>query len=450
MDRMKSHRHCLLGVALLACLTAGSLGCSSDDDDPGYLGPPLYVTAFTDVTDAAGFSGVTATYVAWGDYDGDDDEDLILDGRRLFRNNGDGTFTETTVAADIDPAGGGAGAAWADINNDGHLDLFCSGYEDATANSLDRLYLNDGDRTFTDITTAAGVSENYESRACAWGDFDGDGYVDLYVANYEDPPGSGTAAPDRLYMNDGDTTFTDATAAAGIAGVTQQVGRAVVCCDYDDDNDLDIYVANDKLGPNFLWRNNGSGVFTNAAATAEVEGTDEGSGYFGSSSGASWGDFDNDTDFDLLVTNQRSPAHPAYEDKTHFFINFTVGDFEDWYDFSYVTAPDKALCPAWLDFNNDTALDFYLCNEDGTGKLYNGHGTGAFIDVAGSAALAVQNPLGCASADYDSDGMPDIFICASDQVYLFKNNHDRFNYLRVKLTGTTANKAAIGSIVRVT
>jgi hypothetical protein len=387
---------------LLVSLLVMSVGCKDDDDSPGYIGPPLYVEAFVDETSSAGLDGVTATFVAWGDYDNNGLEDFVLDGRRLFQNQGGLTFTETTVAAGIDPNGGGAGAAWADINNDGYLDLFCSGYTDTTGNSLDRLYLNDGGvtGTFTDITASAGVSDLYDSKACAWGDFNGDGDIDLFVVNYEDPPGSGTGAPDRLYIkNSGTNTFTDASVASGIAATTPQIGRAVVCCDYNEDYTLDIFVANDKLCPNLLWDNDGLGNFTNVAAAAGVEGTDEGGGFFGSSTGVSWGNFDNDMDFDLLITNQKSTFPQTYEDSSHFFVNFGTGTFMDWYDISWVAADNGAVCPAWFDFNNDTQQDFYLCTETGMGSLYNGHGSGAFINLAGYANLWVSKPLGCAFAD---------------------------------------------------
>jgi hypothetical protein len=415
------------------------------------MGPPLYVEPFIDETDSAGLDGVTARYIAWGDYDGDGLEDLVLDGQRLFLNVGGLSFTETTLAAGIDPDGGGAGAAWADIDNDGYLDLFCSGYEDTTGDSLDRLYLNNGDGTFADITVSAGVDDLFDSRACAWGDFDGDGDIDLYVVNYEDPPGSGTGAPDRLYINNGNNTFTDTSVSSGIAATTPCIGCAVACCDYDGDGDLDIYVANDKLDRNFLWQNNGSGVFTNEAAAAFVEGKNEGAGFFGSSTGASWGDYDNDQDFDLLVTNQKTTLPQPYEDDTNIYMKIGgVNTFADVYPDSWVAADPKALCPAWFDYNNDTQLDFYLCSENAYGALFNGHTTGAFINIAPYANLWVSKPLGCAIADYNSDGMPDIFICAADRVYLFKNNHTRYNYLKVKLSGTACNHAGIGSIVSVT
>jgi hypothetical protein len=435
-----------------ACAALFAGGCKKDDNSslPFYLGPSLYVEPFDNVTDSAGFTGVGGTFVSWGDYDNDGFEDLIIDGRRLFRNNGDLTFTDTTLAAGIDPLGGGAGAAWADIDNDGYLDLFCSGYVDATPSDLDRLYLNDGDGTFTDITASAGVSDDRDSRACAWGDFNRDGYIDLYVVNYEYPPGA--AAEDRLYINDKDNTFTNATVTSGVSATTPSAGRAVACCDFDDDGDLDIFVANDKLGPNFLLENDGSGSFTNRAADAYVEGCNEGGlGLFGSSTGVSWGDYDNDNDFDMFVTNQRSSWPQYYEDESQLFMNINgVIDFSDMYPDSWVKADKLALCPAWFDYNNDTQLDFYLCTGSGSGKLYNGHTTGAFYNVAGRAALAVKNPVGCALADYDNNGGLDIFICATDKVYLFRNTHDQYNWLKVELVGAAANRAAIGSIVRVT
>jgi len=444
--------HLLTVIALVALLTC-ALGCKKDDDDaPWYQGPPLYVVAFDEVSDAAGFTGVTATYVAWGDYDGDANDDLILDGHRLFKNNGDGTFTDTTSAAGIDATAGGGGAAWADIDNDGYLDLFCSGYEDASSNSLDRLYYNNGDGTFNDITTSAGVSDNANSMACAWGDFNGDGDIDLYVANHETWPGSGVGDHDRLYINNGNSTFTNASVSSGIAAASALIGNAVCCCDYDENGTLDIFVANDLFDQNFLWQNDGSGVFTDVGMGARVAGENENySGNFGLSTGAAWGDYDNDLDFDLLVTNELLNPPSIYNDNSHLYMHLDgVPEFSDLYPDSFINTGYEPRCPAWFDYNNDTQLDFFVCSSDGWGQLYNGHTTGAFYNVAAFAAISAQNPLGCAIADYNNDGRPDLFVTAADRVYLYKNNHDQYNWLKVKLVGNTTNKAGIGSVVRVT
>ena len=201
---------------------------------------------FTDVTSAASV-GDTGTGVgtAWADYDGDGDLDLYVtnygEANVLYRNDGDGIFTGVTSTASVGDTGSGVGTAWADYDGDGDLDLYVANYGQANV-----LYQNDGDGTFTDVTSTASVGDAGIGRGTAWADYDGDGDLDLYVTNF--------GQANVLYQNNGDGTFTDVTSIASVGDAGNGVGTAFA--DYDGDGDLDLYVVNVNAA-NVLYQNDG-------------------------------------------------------------------------------------------------------------------------------------------------------------------------------------------------
>ncbi len=196
---------------------------------------------FREVSDAAGVGGNESSLgCAWGDYDDDGLPDLFVANfgqpNRLYRNRGDGTFADRAPQAGVDDAGNGAGAAWGDYDNDGHLDLYLFNTNSGAAN--DRLYHNRGDGTFADVTEAAGLREMGDGEAVVWGDFDADGWLDIYLVNRSDF----SAQRNRLYRNLGGSRFVDVTNAAGVAGSGS--GQPAAAADYDGDGRLDLYVGN--------------------------------------------------------------------------------------------------------------------------------------------------------------------------------------------------------------
>ena len=329
--------------------------------------------AFTEVGATAGVndSGI-GTGAAWGDYDGDGDPDLYLvngAANKLYRNDGAGSFTDITVSP-LDDVGYGTQVALADYDNDGDLDIYVVN-QSATA-VPNRLFKNDGSGTFTEVGAAAGVDDGGDGRGGAWGDYDGDGDLDLYVAN--------VVAANKLYSNDGDGTFTGASAAPvndANDGVSTSWG------DYDNDGDLDLYLTNFTNVANKLFQNNGSGTFTEVGAAAG--GDDNGSGQ-----GASWGDYDNDGD-----------------------------------------------------------LDLYLA-QGGPNRLFQNNGDGTFNQVGAGAGVAdTETGDGMAWADYDGDGDLDLYVTNfnSKPNPLYKNNGNSNRWLHLKLTGVANNKSAIGTLV---
>jgi hypothetical protein len=236
--------------------------------------------------------------VAWGDYNNDGYPDLLLGNLKtdlvLYQNNGDGTFTDATVAA-------GLGSlhyvevAFADYDNDGFADIFCTDVL-PTGAANDLLLKNNGDGTFTNVSQQAGILPLNNGRSIAWGDYNNDGYLDLFISR-----GTDVGIKQTLYQNDGDGTFTDVTDQAGLGTISNN--RAAAWGDFDNDGYLDLYVVNsgtdpEGKGPNYLYRNNHNGTFTDVAASTGVQALVVSRGR-----GAAWADYDEDGFLDLFVTN---------------------------------------------------------------------------------------------------------------------------------------------------
>ena len=255
--------------------------------------------------DKEAMQGYLAIGQAWGDYDRDGWVDLFvtgnLDPNALYRNNGDGSFSVSEYSGQLSlPDVPSGGATWADYNNDGWLDLYIVNF------GANRLFRNDSGAGFTDVTLGAGVGDTGKGTSAAWGDYDSDGWLDLYVTNWscfpECYPVDFAAQGDRLYHNNGDGSFTDVTLTLEYA-LTLGAGFAPAFFDYDGDGDQDIYVVNDKLQNeigNVLWRNDGAGCahwcWTNAS---DESGTD----LLINGMGVDAADYDNDGDLDLYITD---------------------------------------------------------------------------------------------------------------------------------------------------
>jgi|GEM_PF-3105310 len=246
---------------------------------------------------------------SWGDYDNDGDLDLfvaIRDTDRLFyRNNGNNTFTRITNGTPVTDNTDARGVSWVDYDNDGNLDLFI-----VNKSESNQLYKGDGSGGFTEITSGPVVTDNGNSSGGIWGDIDGDGDLDLFIPN----DGDGSSENNFLYRNNGDGTFTSVTSGPVVNDGGDS--ESAVWADFDNDGDLDLFVAND--GPdgdavNYLYQNNGGGNFSRAA-DIDTQGND--------TEDCSVADYDNDGDLDIFIANNNSQNNALYRNDGN--LNFTI------------------------------------------------------------------------------------------------------------------------------
>ena len=470
---------------LIVLLIAGVLGTMADASD---------VPQLVDITEAAGISWrhsigddslsniveSTGAGCAFLDYDGDGNLDLYLvngrfhpelshaRGRRLagrltnalYRNNGDGSFTDVTKAAGVGDRGYGMAVVAADYDNDGDTDLFVTNY------GRDTLYRNEGNGTFTDATESAGIGDTRWTVGATFFDYDRDGRLDLYVGGYLlfDPdyryyyaadafpgPLSYPGQRDTLYRNLGDGTFEDVTKAAGVGSPD---GRAmgIAACDIDNDGDEDLYVANDGM-ENYLYRNRGDGSFENVALDT---GTAFGqNGEATSAMGPEFGDFDADGLIDIFVPDMgygclyRNTGKGWFEEKSaRLGVAAVLGQYTSW-------------SGNFLDIDNDGWLDIFVVNGDAhhlepeeDTLLLNRSGAG-FEDVSARTGSALRLKFvgrGSASGDFDNDGDLDLLVLnVNDRPRLLRNDLANSNHwLELRLIGTASNRDAVGARVRLT
>jgi len=398
----------------------------------------------------------------------------------LYRNNGDGTFTDLTHIAGVGHQGYGMGCVFADYDGDGSVDLYVTNY------GANVLYRNNGDGTFRDVTQTAGVGCELWSTGAAFADVDGDSDLDLYVCNYvtydlekleqmqAESLQSGKPVPSALnphvfepednvfYRNNGDGSFTDATAELGIAAPG---GRSMQCLfsDFDNDDDLDLYVANDT-SVNYVYRNAGDGTFTDVSDASWAAD-------FRGSMGLSAGDYDGDGDVDLFMSHWVDEENALYRNllEESGLQNPPTGAHIRFVDESYsallaeVSLKQIGWGTALFDYDNDGNLDIFVTNGSTfqelrqpeilipqTDALFHNNGDGTFSDVSemtGITALPTRVGRGATFGDYDNDGDVDIFIVNNHAAPILLRNEggNRNNYLHVELIGTDQNRNAIGA-----
>ena len=420
--------------------------------------------------------------VAWIDYDNDGFPDLyFVNGapgaaNALYHNNKDGTFKDVTRQAGVPGKGGyKTGVAVGDYDNNGYLDLYVTAY------GPNLLYRNNGDGTFTDATSTAGVAGGATEWSTSTGflDFDRDGDLDLYVVNYLDfrmddnlycgmkkdgyrmycNPTAFDGMADRLFRNNGNGTFTDVSQQAGIANPAGK-GLGVAFCDVDRDGYTDIYVAND-LVRNFLYRNNGDGTFVDIAYGAGVGFDPNGKPQAGM--GVDCADVDGNGFPDIFVTNFSEELNTLY-------ANGGKGIFED---VSTKAGLGSGFLPLgfgtkMFDFDNDGDLDIHVTNGHviDNVKLYHPTFTyaqkdllyenlgGRFRDVTGQSGPALQATRvgrGLAVADFDNDGNLDVVITSVGQAPVLLKNQGapRGNWISIRAEGTKSNRFGLGAAVQV-
>ena len=435
----------------------------------------------------------TGCGVAFYDYDNDGWLDIFLvNGWRLegfpkgeeptchlFKNNRDGTFTDVTIRAGLARSGWGQGVCVGDYDNDGFEDLFISYY------GQNALYHNNGDGTFSDVTAKAGLTQKTTrwSTGCAFVDYDHDGYLDLFVANYIDldlktapvpesgpclykgvmvacgPPGL-NGGKDILYHNNGDGTFTDVSERSGITKTASTYGLGVLTADFDEDGWPDIYVANDSTA-SALFHNLKNGCFEDIAVAAGAALSPDGKPQAGM--GVAAGDYDHDGHLDIVKTNFAGDTHSLYR-------NLGNDNFDDTTFQAGLGLNTKYLgwgC-GFFDMDNDGWLDILVCNghvypeveqlrtEAAYAQrklLYRNLRNGHFDDVSMQAGPGISTPAparGAAFGDFDNDGDIDIVVnCVNNLPQLIRCDSSTGNHwIKVRTIGTKSNRSGIGARIK--
>ncbi len=392
----------------------------------------------------------------------------------LYRNEGDFRFRDVTREAGVGDSGFGLGVAVGDYDNDGDPDLYVNNY------GPNVLYRNNGDGTFDDVTERAGVAcGNRVGAGACFLDADGNGLLDLYVANYVDiqiekhvrrmmygvPSYSGPllydAVADVLYRNDGDGTFTDVSQESGVAQVAGS-GMGMVCADYDNDSDTDIFVVNDEL-ENFLFQNDGSGRFEQVGIVLGLAYNYEGCPI--GNMGVDCGDYDNDGWLDFFTTSYSQELPVLYR-------NHEGGFFED---VTRATGAGVGLEPhvnwgtAFADFDNDGDRDLFVSvghldqevhrwDSSTAFRVRNmvlmNSGDGRFFDVSdrcGDGLAPVESSRGIGVDDLDNDGDQDVIVLNSGAApTILRNDTSNSNHwIQVELQGTHTSRDGVGAHVRV-
>ena len=406
---------------------------------------------FEEIADIASISRV-----AWGDYDNDGDDDMLVSAATLYRNNGDGSFTDVSEAAGI--VGIPGYGMWADYDNDGHLDYYAFS-RGLDMEGRDRLVHNEGDGSFAAVEDLEMRPwDLYPTEAVGWADYDNDGWVDLYVANYELELSQCT--PDILWKNLREGKFRNVNAEAGIQAQQKYCGRGVAWGDYNNDGLIDLYVANYRLDPNQFYENQGDGSFKEIAFAKKVVGN-MAQGAYGHSIGAVWGDVDNDKDLDLFIGNLAHPRFIEFSDKSMFYENSGPPDykFTDRREASGITYTETHSDPLLFDYDNDGLLDLALTAiyTDFSSFLYHNEGDWAFTDLSYVTGLHVLNGWGITAVDYDRDGDLDVSTRKFFRNNTIVANEDQKagrpalvnHWLQVKLKGRKSNTAGIGCRITV-
>jgi len=494
-------------------MQAGSLAAASSLS-PSWLraaqAVPLPTPPFSHFTDVAAQAGLTAPFVygtpgqvtyivesmgggcAFFDFDNDGWMDIFIlggrtlectpanSGNRLYRNNRDGTFTDVTAKAGLADPGWAVGVCVGDYNNDGFEDLFLTYY------GHNRLYHNNGNGTFTDVTAKAGLlhSGTRFGTGCTFVDYNCDGQLDLFVANYVDIDLASAPKPNAqvatcsyqgvavycgprglplpthaLYRNNGDGTFTDVSKGSGIDAVKTSYGLTAVALDIDEDGWPDIFVACDST-PSLLFMNNRDGTFREEALQRGLAVSGDGQEMAGMGIGA--GDYDLDGHIDIFKTHYQLQSSGLYH-------STSKGEFDDVSNSSGISVERRFV--SWgagiVDLDNDGWPDiFYVTGNvypelERTFAKFPAHsppilfrnlGNGKFAQMgeeAGPAMTARHGSRGCAFGDFDNDGDLDMLVMNQNEPpSLIRNDAPAGNrWIKVRLEGTKSNRSAIGSRV---
>jgi hypothetical protein len=499
---VKPYPRSIAGTTLLLIASLCSVA------SPLRAAPPIH---FKDITEASGirfihtdggsgrrhFVETVASGLGLIDFDGDGWIDILflngsplpgtptperLPTNELYRNNGDGTFTDVTARSRLGLPGYGMGCAVADYDNDGHEDLFITQF------GAHRLLHNNGNGTFSDVTAKAGVAAasfgpNCIGAGCVFFDYNRDGQVDLFVGNYVEfdlaaakpcvqagvpvycSPRTYPMAPNRLFRNNGDGTFTDVSEPSGI-GRYKGYAMGVVGGDFDGDGWPDLYVGND-VTENYLFRNKHDGTFDEIGLMAGVAVDQYGEPQ--GTMGCNAGDYDGDGRFDLVVTDYQNQVNTLYRNLgvIHGMVRFK--------DVTVETGAGTGSRPlvTWgcglVDFDNDGTRELFTAagHLQDTVEQYDRSSTykqrslllrqrnGRFVDVtaeSGEGLKRLESSRGAVFGDLNNDGKLDLVMlnARSRPSILLNDTVTSDHWLLLKLVGAKSNRSAVGTLVRLT
>jgi hypothetical protein len=396
---------------------------------------------------------------------------------RLFRNNGDGTFTDVTKESGLINQGWGVGVTVGDYDNDSYRDVFITNF------GTNALFHNNGNGTFTNVTKEAGLEGGNWSTGCAWGDYDRDGRLDLYVARYADfevgqmpKPGTNTycnyrgtpvacgprglpGLPDLFYHNEGNGKFREVSEETGVKDTVRGYGLGVVWSDFDNDGWPDIFVANDSM-PNYLWHNKGNGTFDEVAFETGCALSADGRAQ--SNMGVAVGDYDNDGWLDLFVTHFSEDYNTLYHNNHGKFedVTFQAG-------LGTVGYKNLAWGTGFADFDNDGWKELFVANghiypqatQAGNNyfqqnQLFTNLRDGRFrlVHAQESGFMEARSSRGAALADLRGNGRLDVVVNNIDShpfLYEFAGK-SLGRWVRFKLVGVKCNRDAIGARMSIT
>ena len=392
--------------------------------------------------------GYLGSGVSFADFNGDEIDDLTFGHHagQIRYYQGDGVGFEEVQLNIENGLYETKSVLWADIDNDGDQDFLIT-----NRNASNKLWMNDGSMQFTDITSSCGISTSYMSKSygASFGDYDNDGFIDLYICNYHTDV---INIQNELYHNNGDGTFTDVSLSSGVGNGLQQSFQST-WIDIDKDGLLDLHVINDRLDNlNSFYHNNGDGTFTDMA-------TDWGVDLAIYAMSSTFGDYDSDGDMDLYVTNG-SVGNALLLNNMHEGLGFT-----DVTSNIGVQVNQISWGACFMDHQNDSWLDLYV----GTGvsgyteypamfdefpaqsnAFFSSTGSSTAQDLSSETPAGIQHTFSIATGDFNNDGFPDL---VSHQVGLhatvISSTPNDNHFLKVRPQGTTVNRDAIGAEVHV-